>query len=74
MEGVLAHADEEVGVAEPLYRVVDVGDRAQRNLGVECIDHACNKPRIGVVSSIPRVKGMYGAHFDSMGTCVMISG
>lgn len=71
LEGILAHANHEVCVPDPVDGVVDVSYRSQRDLRIERVDDSRDKP-------ILRVKERQNAstldtHFDSIGTCGRIS-
>jgi hypothetical protein len=43
-KGVHAHSHKQVCVSKPLDSIVSVRHSPQRNLRVECINHACLKP------------------------------
>jgi hypothetical protein len=43
-ERFLAHADEKISIPKPLDRLLDIRYRAQRDLGVERVDHAWDEP------------------------------
>lgn len=73
-EGVLAHADEKVRVAEPANTLVHVRNRSEADLCVERIDETRDEPASSSTASASSAADSTDrTHLDSIGCCCEIA-